>query len=70
MPEYGEARERALGFMQHLRVQGFWDPIYLVDLCEACMERGSASESKMLEEVQKVEFEVLFDWTYRSALSS
>ncbi len=70
VPEYGEARERALGFMQHLRVQGSWDPIYLVDLCEACMERGSASESKMLEEVQKVEFEVLFDWTYRSALSS
>jgi hypothetical protein len=67
VPEYGEAREKALAFMQHLRARGSWDPIYLVDMCEACLERGSGAEVKMLEEIQEVEFDVLFGWTYASA---
>ena len=67
VPEYGEAREKALAFLQHLRARGSWDPIYLVDMCEACLERGSETEVKMLEEVQEVEFDVLFGWTYESA---
>ncbi len=67
MPEYGEAREKALSFMQHLRARGTWDPVYMVDMCEACARSGDEREERMLEEVQEVEFNTMFNWTYRAA---
>lgn len=67
MPEYGESREVALQFLRHLQSHGTWDPLYFLDLCEACTTGGSTEAQRLLEEAQEVEFTTLFDWTYRMA---
>lgn len=67
VPDYGAARETAHRLVQHLQSRESWDPLYFVDLCEACMEGGAAEEARLLAEVQEVEFNAMFDWTYRMA---
>ena len=68
VPNYGAAREVALRFLQHLQSHGTWDALYFVDLCEACVKGGTEEERRLLEEVQEIEFNTLFDWTYRMAV--
>jgi hypothetical protein len=67
VPDYGEAREVALRFLHHLQSHGTWDPFYFVDLCEACMRGGTTQERQLLEKTQEIEFDRMFDWTYRMA---
>jgi hypothetical protein len=46
--------------------QGSWDPFAFVDLCEASSaERAACHE--LCRQVQRVEWELLFDWCYRRA---
>ena len=45
-----------------------WNPEVFVDTCEE--ERGTGSEREaLLREVQRTEWELLFDWCYRRATS-
>ena len=45
-----------------------WNPEVFVDACEE--ERGTGSEREaLLREVQRTEWELLFDWCYRRATS-
>ena len=68
IPEYGEAREKAFDFLRYLQTRGAWDPIYFVDWCETCNQDGTEGERKVLQELQEVEFNALFNWTYRRAI--
>ena len=70
MPEYGAARDAALAFLRHLQELGNWDSIYFLDLCERCLQEDSPEIRRLLEEVQEVEFNALFDWTYRQAVDA
>ncbi|MDP6778540.1 MAG: hypothetical protein QGI83_17435, partial [Candidatus Latescibacteria bacterium] len=67
MPEYGSAREAALRLMQQLNAEGTWDPNHLVGLCETCLEGGTPEERRLLEEVQEIEFCVVFDRSFELA---
>jgi len=45
-----------------------WEPGSFVDACEK--ERGSGSErEKLLREIQRAEWEVLFDWCHKQAIT-
>ena len=46
-----------------------WDPAAFVDACEE--ERGSGSErERLLREVQRAEWELLFAWCYRHSVGA
>jgi len=67
-PDYGAAREIALVFLRHLQAQGTWDALYLVGLCERVQKDDDGDLRRLLEEIQEVEFDTLFDWTFRKAV--
>ena len=67
VPDYGRARETAFQLLRHLHDRGTWDPVYVVDLCEACVEEGCREKLRLLEEIQETEFDAVFRWTYRMA---
>jgi len=46
-----------------------WDPIAFVDLCEKFADVGSP-EHELCREIQKVEWELLFDWCFRRTLGA
>ena len=70
IPDYGNARESALAFLRHLHARDTWDALYFLDLCESCATSGTAEDRRLLEEIQEVEFDVLFEQTYRLAIES
>ena len=46
-----------------------WDPFAFIDLCE--QHRGTGTpEEDLLRQVQRREWELLFDWCYRQAIGS
>ena len=57
-------REQAAAF---LRTQSEWDPFAFVDLCEAAT-RGKAN-AQFCREIAQLEWRILFDHCYRSAVS-
>jgi len=67
-PDYGVAREVALTFLRHLQMRGTWDPLYVVDLCERVVQEDDQNLRQLLEELQEVEYDTLFDWTFRRAV--
>lgn len=67
-PDYGSAREIALVFLRHLQAQSTWDALYLVDLCERVTKGQDGDLRRFLEEIQEVEFDTLFAWTFRKAV--
>jgi hypothetical protein len=50
-----------------LRTQAAWDPFAFVDLCAAVLV-GRAPCEELCRDVQKREWELLFDWCYRQAV--
>lgn len=68
VPDYGQARGAALQLLRRLQENGMWDALYFTDLCETCAGRGTAEDRRLLEEIQEVEFNAVFDWTYRTAM--
>jgi len=70
VPDYGQAREAALQLLRRLQENGIWDALYFTDLCETCAGRGTPEDRRLLEEIQEVEFNAVFDWTYRMAIRS
>ena len=45
-----------------------WDPFWFVDECEAVRGRADADLEQRLQEVQRREWQLLFDYCYRKAL--
>jgi hypothetical protein len=50
-----------------LRTQSAWDPFAFVDLCAAAWT-GRAPCAELCRQIQKREWELLFDWCYRQAI--
>jgi hypothetical protein len=50
-----------------LRTQATWEPFAFVDLCAAALA-GRAPCTELCRQVQKREWELLFDWCYRQAV--
>ena len=50
-----------------LRRQNAWDPFGFVDLCAAALV-GRAPCADLCQQIQKREWELLFDWCYRQAI--
>ena len=67
IPDFGKARDVALEFLRHLEDRKTWDPLYFLELCLHNTQNGMPEETRLMEEIQEIEFRVLFDWTYRSA---
>jgi hypothetical protein len=55
--------DTALSF---LTTESDWDPLRFVDLCEASIGSGSSVES-LCREIQRREWDLLFDYCYRQA---
>lgn len=68
MPDYGDARVHALAFFRHLQELGAWDALYCLDLCRQCANEGSEAMRLLLEDIQRVEVETVFDWTFCKAV--
>lgn len=45
-----------------------WDPFAFVDLCEACVN-GSSPHAELCRQVQRREWELLFEYCYRQAVA-
>ncbi len=52
-----------------LRSQTAWEPFAFVDLCAASLA-GRAPCAELCQQIQKREWELLFDWCYRQAVGS
>lgn len=52
-----------------LRRQSAWDPFAFVDLCSAVLV-GRAPAEDLCRQIQKREWELLFDWCYRQAIDT
>lgn len=52
-----------------LRTQAEWEPFAFVDLCAAALV-GQASCVELCQQIQKREWELLFDWCYRQAIDA
>jgi hypothetical protein len=52
-----------------LTTQVPWDPFAFVDLCAACV-RGRSAEEALCQQVQRREWELLFDYCYRHAVGA
>jgi hypothetical protein len=50
-----------------LHTQSTWDPFAFVDLCAAALA-GRAPCEELCRQIQKREWELLFDWCYRQAV--
>jgi hypothetical protein len=48
--------------------QSAWDPFAFIDLCAACLARRS-SASRLCEQIQQREWELLFDHCFRAAIT-
>lgn len=46
-----------------------WDPFWFVDQCEAAGQGGADVESR-LREIQRLEWQMLFDYSYRKAVGA
>ena len=46
-----------------------WDPFKFIDLCERSLNSGSEQE-KMCERIQRLEWQLLFDFCYEKAITS
>lgn len=55
------------GETHFLREQSGWEPFRFNDLCEACLA-GKASCESLCRQIQRREWELLFDYSYRSAV--
>jgi hypothetical protein len=67
MPDYGDVRDIALQFLRHLQSQGVWDVLYFLDLCASCAQNKDTHLQKLLEDIQAIEFQTLFHWTFQKA---
>lgn len=70
MPDYGDTREVALQFWQHLKTQNTWDALYFLNVCESAIENPNPDLQKLLEDIQAIEFDTLFHWTFQKALGT
>ncbi len=72
-PLVAEARELAASAAgdpaaAFLREQSAWDPFRFVDLCELA-SRGKSPSGELCRQVQRREWELLFDWCYHAAIA-
>jgi hypothetical protein len=58
----------ASGKAAFLATQASWEPFAFVDLCEASYD-AKAAHHDLCRQVQRVEWELLFDWCWRRALA-
>jgi hypothetical protein len=64
----GMAEERPLGNgAKFLATQRSWNPAQFIDLCFTCLNEDSP-ESRLCRQVQRLEWELLFDYCYRRAI--
>ena len=54
--------------IKKLLTSGTWDPFAFVDLCQAVV-RGQSDAREICLDIQQVEWETLFDYCYRAAVS-
>jgi hypothetical protein len=54
--------------LEFLRTQPTWDPFLFVDLCQRCVEQGSPAEP-VCQAIQRREWELLFQYCYRTAIA-
>ncbi|HZV07111.1 MAG TPA: hypothetical protein VE999_18665 [Gemmataceae bacterium] len=62
-----ELADNAPAAAAFLRTQSTWDPFAFVDLCAASLA-GRAPCEELCRQIQKREWELLFDWCYRQAV--
>jgi len=60
----------AATFRRHLEEKGEWDAFYWIDLCSEWARQEDEANKRVLMEVQEIEWEVLFEYTYRAATAS
>jgi len=56
--------------VQQLTPEGAWDPLAFVDLCQSVVRGGDKRHLELCLDIQQVEWELLFDYCYRAAVSS
>lgn len=64
------SRERAIAFGNSgvpANLSGHWDPYCFIDLCEAC-RRDDGGVRTLYQEIARDEWQLLFDYCYRSAI--
>jgi hypothetical protein len=54
---------------EFLAKQTAWDPFAFIDLCEACVE-GRAPAEMLCRRIQRLEWQILFDYCYRAAVGN
>jgi hypothetical protein len=58
---------KAAGRAQYLATQSGWDPFRFVDLCQAA-HKGDGASQGVCRQVERVEWQLLFDFCYRQAV--
>jgi hypothetical protein len=66
--EAGESTAAA-GLRAQIESRAQWDPFWFVDQCEAS-SRGSADLQQRLREIQRLEWQLLFDYCYQKAVGA
>ncbi len=64
-------REAALAILPaEIQSKPRWDPFWFIDACEAVYRRAEAARARALQEIQRAEWQLLFDFSCRRAVGS
>ena len=63
-PIFPELRARAVAI--GMEVGGVWDPLAFIEYCEGARKRPGSVEERRALEVQRAEWQLLFDWCARA----
>lgn len=70
-PELRDAVEeiiRAHGHPTNLKLTASWDPFAFIDFCEQARRRPGSEEERAAREIQRAEWQILFDYCARPRL--
>ena len=67
-PVFQEMHSRASDAAPHMGRQGHWDPFLFINLCEQ-YKYGETDYKKEIAHLQRVEFEVMFDYVWRQCVA-
>lgn len=54
--------------MQEIQANAAWDPLWFIDACEEVHQRPDAAREKLLQEIHRAEWQLLFDYCCRKAV--
>ncbi len=56
--------------MPEIQAEPSWDPFHFIDACESVHQRPDAAVEKTLREIQRAEWQLLFDYCCRQAVGA